>query len=208
MRRCAVLCSILYLLKAGIIKNFAITQSIDMKKLTLAFLLLTVCFAKDAASQSNIPVFKKDSTGLNDYLYRYIAANFELEKYDTMCLSSSTFIKFAVSKKGNVENLRFTHSTPGIIKTIFTKALLSTNGNWKHTGKAQAGKEAVALVLPVSFIFESNCRPADRAVNSVLNILTDDSDPDASKPGLPGTAYKKPLHCIILNPLFLKSGYQ
>ncbi len=62
-------------------------------------------------------------------------------------------------------------------------------------------------MLPVTFIFENNCRPADRTVNSVIDILIDDTDADAGKPGLPGTNDRKPLKCVILNPIFIKSGY-
>jgi hypothetical protein len=158
-------------------------------------------------SQNVLPVFKNDNITISNYLYKYAAANFSLEKYDTRCLSSCTFIKFTISAKGNIENLKFTYNTPSIIKIIFTKALLSTNGYWKYKKSKHPGNENTSFVLPVSFIFENNCRPADRAVNSVLDILTDDTDADAGQPGLPGTKNKKPLQCIILNPLFIKSGY-
>jgi hypothetical protein len=178
-----------------------------MKKIFLAGVIVCILFSETEVAQNVLPVFSNDSITINNYLYKYVTANFSLEKYDTLCLSSCTFIKFTISIKGNVENLKFTYNTPGIVKTIFSKALLSTNGYWKYKKSKQPISEAICFMLPVTFIFESNCRPADRAVNSVLDILTDDTDADAGLPGLPGTKNKKPLQCILLNPLFIKSGY-
>jgi hypothetical protein len=178
-----------------------------MKKIFLAGVITFILFSETVAAQNVLPVFRNDSITINNYLYKYVTANFSLEKYDTLCLSACTFIKFKVNGKGNIEELRFTYNTPAIIKTIFTNALLSTNGSWKYKSGKLVGSKMIPFVLPVTFIFENNCRPADRAVNGVLDILTDDTDADAGKPGLPGTKNKKPLQCIILNPLFIKSGY-
>lgn len=171
----------------------------------LFFSFLALLLITKAISQSTIPVFTKDSSNVNNYLYQYIHANFKLEKYDTMCLSSCTFIKFKINKIGMVDDIHFTYATPEIIKSIFKQALLSTNGFWKYKTKIA---QPVTFMLPVVFIFEDKCKPSELSANRVLDILLDDDNPNAAKPGLPGIAGNSILKCIILNPMFLKSGYE
>lgn len=119
-----------------------------------------------------------------------------------MCISSCTFVKFKIDKVGKVNDIHFTYATPEIIKTIFTQALLSTNGFWKYKGKAD---QSVTFMLPVVFVFEDKCQPRNLAANRVLDILLDDDNPEAGKPEIPGTSNNPVLSCVILNPIYLMS---
>ena len=173
-------------------------------------LLFTIIFfiVSSSKSQSPLPIFKNGGPSLNTYLYKYIETNYQLKNYDTLCLSSCSFIKFKISDDGNVTDLHFTYHTPTIIKEIFSKALFSTNGFWSYGVNKRTAKEHSSFVLPVVFIFESNCKPVERSSNSVLDILIDDDNPKAAQPVLPGTSDNAVLNYNILNPIFIKSGYE
>jgi hypothetical protein len=164
----------------------------------LVLILLVLSFNVFSQPVKKYPFIKGDSS-LNEHLFYKIKSNINLSNYDTLCLESCSFIRFTVSSKNKISNVRLSKSTPVFLKAALEKSLLQTAAIWDVPSKE-------TFLLPVIYIFENNCRPDNRSSGNVERILRDLTDAPGEK-YFPGYGDDKPLKCILLNPIFLKSGY-
>lgn len=88
-----------------------------------------------------------------------ISDNFLIDEatIDKLCLITTVFVKFNVSKNGNLINLDFTKNTPALIKEALEKAMKSTDGDWQFS-KSGKKKYNTSFILPVVLFYETGCR--------------------------------------------------
>lgn len=166
-----------------------------MKK--FLFIILICLIARPVCCQNLSPSFyKKGMTTFNDFLYKCFKENPALRDADTLCMESCSFVKITVACK-KVAGTCFSRFTPAVITETIEKALACTNGYWLDT-------DTTVYLLPVVYVFESNCQPVNRSSVSVLQILRDLSG-NGDKPAFPGAAAEKPMTCVLLNPFLVKS---
>jgi hypothetical protein len=173
-----------------------------MKKKSVNPLLVVILLALSSTALSQLSKknsFIKGDSSLNEHLFYKIKRNINLSSYDTLCLESCSFVKFTISGKNKISNIRLSESTPVFLKAALEKSLLQTAGIWDVAKKE-------TFLLPVIYIFENNCRPDNRSSGNVERMLRDLTDASGEK-YFPGYGNDKPLKCILLNPIFLKSGY-
>lgn len=166
-----------------------------MKKVTILTLL---CLATVPVFSQNLSssFYKNGMTTFNDFLYQCFKENPALKDADTLCMESCAFVKITVTAR-KVSGISFSRFTPSVISETIEKAVARTNGFWLDT-------DTTVYLLPVVYVFESNCRPVNRSSVSVLQMLRDLSG-DGDVPAFPGAATEKPMACLLLNPFLLKS---
>lgn len=86
----------------------------------------------------------------------YISTNFKLQT-DSFCLETVIFIRFGVSKKGEIINLAFTKGAPQIITDELKKAVMSSNGHWKISDKEWRIFGKKVYLQPYIISFQAGC---------------------------------------------------
>lgn len=96
----------------------------------------------------------------------YINSNIKLD-LDTFCLKSIIFIKFTVSKDGEISDLGFTKGSPKTITNALKDAILSSNGHWIIKNKDLKTIKNKVFLLPYIIDLSLGCNIESELQNPV-----------------------------------------
>ena len=158
------------------------------------FIIAILFFSIESFCQKDLLA---DDNSLQKELYNYLVKHTNI--LNERCLNSSSYLKFIINGKGEIDSLNFTYGTPFSVRQAITEACHSTKGKWLHSSFVQ--KEF--YLLPLIFKILNGCKEDDRPIDCSLNILIDENNPKAASPKIPGSLKVEPLKCTILNPFFV-----
>lgn len=169
---------------------------ISMKSLRRCFWFVLFFHLTSSIVRSQVKVASFDEftdfkgIGLSGYLSLHVSDNHK--GLDTLCLRTCLFIKFRISKEGEITNISSNVGAPPVIAEGFKRALLSTNGRWSPHIVNGTPIDSPYFLLPI-YIHLRACKDEQSKQDSFFKNFTNSYEFDDK------TTLENEL-CIFLKP--------
>jgi hypothetical protein len=122
-------------------------------------------------------------------------------------MQGAAFIRFSVSKEGNIIDEACNEGVPDSLAAFLLKVIKSTDGEWVPGKKNGLNHDSKAYLLPVMYFLEAKCKPVDNTFRNTYLMLSFGNKEKPTAPAFFWGQNFEPLECIILSPVFLRSSY-
>lgn len=149
--------------------------------------------------------FSKNTLDFQIYIERSFNEQQHPPALDTLCRIGCAFVKFSIDERGQVTDLICNPNTPAPLAAYLNQLIQSTSGQWipaKLNGASVAGG---TMILPVMYVLEYNCRPADQSFGDILSMLQFEKPVKDKVPTIFDSIGRQPLSCTILPGVMLQS---